>query len=140
VKSLMGACVFSSSDILYISTELLVCRDKVTVSVNADESAVLGAALYGASVSRQFRTKDIKVSDVIPYAIQVSYQSESKTPSASSLSNNNEQAQQSLAKPAKTINTLVFPAGSKVGSKKTLTFKRKEDFSLKMSYRESFSK
>ncbi len=79
------------------------------MSVNADESAVLGAALYGASVSRQFRTKDIKVSDVIPYAIQVSYQSESKAPSASGLGDDDEQAQQPLAKPAKTINTPRVP-------------------------------
>jgi len=110
------------------------------VSVNADESAVLGAALYGASISRQFRTKDIKVSDVIPYAIQVSYQTESKGPSTDGPSEDDEQAQQPLAKPPKTINTLVFPAGSKVGSKKTLTFKRREDFSLKMAYKEAFSK
>jgi hypoxia up-regulated 1 len=35
----------------------------------------------------------------------------------------------------RTINTLLFPAGSKVGTKKTLTFKRQEDFSLWLDYK-----
>lgn len=97
--------------------------NKIATSVNADEAAVLGAALYGASVSRQFRTKDFKVVDIVPYDIQISYQSESKL------------ADDGAQKPLKTINTLVFPFSSKTGSKKTLTFKRRDDFSLKMSYR-----
>ena len=79
----------------------------------------LGAALHGAALSRQFKTKDIRVTDIAPYDIQVSYQSELKS---------------ETAKP-RTINTLVFPSGSKHGSKKTLTFKRKDDFSIKLTYR-----
>ena len=111
-------------------------RDKISVSVNADESAVLGAALYGASVSRQFRTKDIKVTDIIPYAVQVSYQSEVKTVPIPS---GEDTAQEPIVvKPSKTINTVVFPPGSKVGSKKTLTFKRKEDFVVTMGYKDVF--
>jgi hypoxia up-regulated 1 len=86
--------------------------------VNADEAAVLGAALYGASLSRQFKTKDIRITDVSPYDIQVSYPSEPK-----------DNAKQ------RTINTLVFPAGSKTGSKKSLTFKRKDDFTVLLGYR-----
>ena len=38
----------------------------------------VGAAFYGASISSQFKTKNIKVQDVIPYDIQVSYIAESK--------------------------------------------------------------
>lgn len=87
----------------------------MATSVNADEAAVLGAAFYGASVSRQFRTKDIKVQDISTFDLQLSYPSESKS--------------------SKTINTLIFPAGSKVGAKKTLTFKRKDDFTVKMAYK-----
>ena len=93
-------------------------RNKVAVNVNADEAAVLGAALHGASLSRQFKTKDIGVSDICPDDIQVSYPSEPK-----------ENVQ------PRTINTLVFPAGSKTGSKKTLTFKRKDDFTIKVGYK-----
>lgn len=89
------------------------------MNVNADEAAVLGAALHGAALSRQFKTKDIRVTDIAPYDVQVSYQSEAKTESSKT----------------RTINTLVFPTGSKHGSKKTLTFKRKDDFTLHLSYK-----
>ncbi|PCH43121.1 actin-like ATPase domain-containing protein [Wolfiporia cocos MD-104 SS10] len=95
--------------------------DKIAMNVNADEAAVLGAALHGASLSRQFKTKDIKVTDIGAYDIQVSYPAEAKS------SNSN-------AKP-RTINTLVLPSGSKTGSRKTLTFKRSDDFSVKLAYK-----
>lgn len=78
-----------------------------------------GAALHGASLSRQFKTKDIRVTDITLYDIQVAYNSESRS---------------DVSKP-RTINTLVFPSGSKHGSKKTLTFKRKDDFVLKLTYK-----
>ncbi|CCM00707.1 uncharacterized protein FIBRA_02747 [Fibroporia radiculosa] len=94
--------------------------DKVAMNVNADEAAVLGAALHGAALSRQFKTKDIKVTDIGAYDVQVSYPAEPKKPSA---------------KP-RTISTLVFPSGSKTGSKKTMTLKRSDDFSLKVAYRQ----
>ncbi|KAL4245181.1 Heat Shock Protein 70 (HSP70) [Abortiporus biennis] len=94
--------------------------DKIAMNVNADEAAVLGAALHGAALSRQFKTKDIRITDICPYDIQVSYQAEAKS---------------EHAKP-RTINTLVFPSGSKTGTRKTLTFKRKDDFSLKLTYKQ----
>ncbi|KAI0830309.1 actin-like ATPase domain-containing protein [Trametes gibbosa] len=93
--------------------------DKIAQNVNADEAAVLGAALHGAGLSRQFKTKDIRISDIGPYDIQVSYQAETKTPGAR----------------PRTINTLVFPSGSKTGTKKTLTFKRQDDFAVKLGYK-----
>ncbi|KAH9041206.1 heat shock protein 70 family, partial [Lactarius pseudohatsudake] len=46
-------------------------RDKIAMDVNSDEAAVLAAAL--ASLSRQFHTKNIKLSDIAPYDVQVSY-------------------------------------------------------------------
>ncbi|TCD68568.1 lumenal Hsp70 protein [Steccherinum ochraceum] len=92
---------------------------KIAYNVNADEAAVLGGALYGAALSRQFKTKAIRVADINTYDVQVSYQAEAK----------NE-----AAKP-RTINTVVFPAGSKVGSRKTLTFKRKDDFAIRLNYK-----
>jgi hypoxia up-regulated 1 len=52
---------------------------KIAQNVNADEAAVLGAAFYGASLSRQFRTKKIKLQDITAHDIQVSYDSESKS-------------------------------------------------------------
>ncbi|KAJ7057924.1 Hsp70 protein-domain-containing protein [Mycena amicta] len=93
-----------------------VGEDKIALNVNADEAAVLGAALHGASLSRQFKTKNIKVVDIGAYDVQVSYLATASTP--------------------RTINTLIFPAGSKVGTKKTLTFKRKEDFVINFDYKD----
>lgn len=97
-----------------------VGEDKVAVNVNADEAAVLGAGLRGASLSRQFKTKDIKVSDVYVYDIQASYTTEPKAGGS-----------------PKTITSTIFPPSSKIGSKKTLTFKRKDDFSIKLLYKKT---
>ncbi|KAJ7650569.1 Hsp70 protein-domain-containing protein [Roridomyces roridus] len=92
-----------------------VGEDKIALNVNADEAAVLGAALHGASLSRQFKTKDIKVTDINPFDIQTSYLAAAST--------------------SRTITTLVFPAGSKAGTKKTMTFKRKDDFVINFDYK-----
>ena len=97
-----------------------VGESKVAVNVNADEAAVLGAGLHGASLSRQFKTKDIKISDVYMYDIQASYPTEPKEGGSS-----------------KTITSTLFPPSSKTGSKKTLTFKRKNDFSIKLLYKKT---
>ncbi|KAG6857031.1 hypothetical protein H0H87_010704 [Tephrocybe sp. NHM501043] len=96
-----------------------VGADKIALNVNADEAPVLGAAFYGASLSRQFKTKNIKVSDISLHDVEVGYFAAPTT---------------SLSRP-RSISTLVFPAGSKAGTKKTLTFKRKEDFTLYFDYK-----
>jgi hypoxia up-regulated 1 len=100
-----------------------VGEDKIALNVNADEAAVLGAALHGASLSRQFKTKNIKVSDISVHDIQASYFAAPTT---------------SSSRP-RSITTLIFPAGSKVGSKKVLTFKRKEDFAIFLDYKSEFA-
>jgi hypoxia up-regulated 1 len=97
-----------------------VPRDKIALNVNADEAAVLGAALYGASLSRQFKTKSMQVADISPYDIQASY-------FATSSNNQNR---------PRTITTLLFPQGSKTTTSKTLTFKRKEDFAIDFDYKQ----
>lgn len=79
----------------------------------------IGAALHGASLSRQFKTKNIKVNDITVHDIQASYFAAATAPNT---------------KP-RSITTLIFPAGSKVGTKKTLTFKRKEDFVIHLDYK-----
>lgn len=38
-------------------------EDKIAQSVNGDEAAVLGAAFYGASISRQFKMKSIEIDE-----------------------------------------------------------------------------
>ncbi|KAF8346739.1 heat shock protein 70 family [Amanita rubescens] len=97
-----------------------VGEGKIAQNVNADEAAVLGAALRGASLSAQFRTKNMKVSDMATHDVQASYSAGSTTTSG---------------KP-RTITTLVFPAGSRVGTKKTMTFKRRDDFTISLDYKD----
>ncbi len=80
----------------------------------------IGAALRGASLSAQFRTKNMKISDMATHDVQASYSAGSTTTSG---------------KP-RTITTLVFPAGSRVGTKKTMTFKRRDDFTISLDYKD----
>ncbi|KAG8842725.1 lumenal Hsp70 protein [Serendipita sp. 405] len=96
---------------------------KIAHKVNADEAAVLGAAFYGASQSRQFKTKEVKIQDRVLNGldIEVSYLAESKTGGQ------------------RTIHTSVLPSTSSYGAKKVLTFKRKEDFSFILGYKEGDS-
>ena len=86
----------------------LVGADKITKNLNADEAAVMGAALYGAGLSRQYRTKDIRLTGLNPYAIDVSY------PAAND----------------RIITSTLFPANSKLGVQKTMTLKKTDDFDL----------
>jgi hypoxia up-regulated 1 len=65
----------------------LVGTDKISKNLNADEAAVMGAALYGAGLSRQYRTKDIRLAGLNPYAIDVAYTADnSESKLATSLS------------------------------------------------------
>ncbi|KAI6117497.1 heat shock protein 70 family [Pisolithus croceorrhizus] len=106
----------SRTPMVQAAVKAAVGEDRIAQNVNADESAVLGAALYGASLSRQFKTKDIRITDVLPHEVQASYFAS--------------------APGSRTIHSLIFPRGSKHGTKKTLSFnKRKEDFSLWLDYK-----
>lgn len=77
--------------------------------------------MYGAALSHQFKTKDIRVTDIVPYDILVSYPAPAKSDSA---------------KP-RTINTLIFSSGTTHPKKKTLTLKHKDDLTLQLNYRNS---
>ncbi|KAI0718454.1 heat shock protein 70 family [Fomitopsis betulina] len=110
----------SRTPMIQAAVKAAVGESKIALNVNADEAAVLGAALHGASLSKQFKTKDIRVADMNPYDIQASYAAENK---------------KAVNVKPRTINTLVFPAGTKTGTKKTLTFKRQDDFPLKVAYK-----
>ncbi|KAI0299025.1 Hsp70 protein-domain-containing protein [Multifurca ochricompacta] len=87
-----------------------VGEEKLAMNVNSDEAAVLGAALHGATLSRQFRTKNIKLSDIAPYDIQVSYLAEAKSTDVSGV-------------PPRTITSTAFARGSRTGTRKTLTWR-----------------
>ncbi|RDB23436.1 Hypoxia up-regulated protein 1 [Hypsizygus marmoreus] len=109
----------SRTPMIQAAVKAAVGAEKIALNVNADEAPVLGAAFYGASLSRQFKTKNIKVSDISLHDIQASYFAAPTT---------------AVSRP-RSITTLIFPSGSKLGTKKTLTFKRKEDFSIFIDYK-----
>ncbi|CAE6350524.1 unnamed protein product [Rhizoctonia solani] len=93
---------------------------KIATNVNADEACVLGTAFYGASLSRQFRTKPIKVQDAVVREIFLSYTAENKGKDGN----------------PRTITNVVFPVRSATGVKKTLTLKRKQDFEVVVGFKE----
>ncbi|EUC58906.1 HSP70 family protein, putative [Rhizoctonia solani AG-3 Rhs1AP] len=93
---------------------------KLATNVNADEACVLGTAFYGASLSRQFRTKPFKVQDAVVREVYLSYTAENKGKDGN----------------PRTINTMVFPVRSATGLKKTLTLKRKQDFDVVVGFNE----
>ncbi|QRV96305.1 heat shock protein HSP70 family protein [Ceratobasidium sp. AG-Ba] len=96
-----------------------VGSDKIATNVNADEASVLGTAFYGASLSRQFKTKPLKVQDAVTKDVYLSYTAESKKDGNT-----------------RTINTLVFAKRSAAGTKKTITLKRKADFDVVVGYKD----
>lgn len=88
----------------------LVGADKITKNLNADEAAVMGAALYGARLSRQYKTKDIRLNGLNVYAIDVAYTADGAG--------------------SRIISSTLFPANSKLGVQKTMTIKKTRDFEL----------
>jgi hypoxia up-regulated 1 len=119
ITSVIMAGGASRTPMVQAAIKTAVPADKLSFNVNADEAAVLGAALHGASLSRQFKTKNIKVLDILAHDVQATYFAAATTP---------------LGRP-RSITTTLFPAGSKVGTKKTMTFKRKDDFVINFDYK-----
>ncbi|KAK5110481.1 hypothetical protein LTR62_005833 [Meristemomyces frigidus] len=88
--------------------EELVGSAKLRSNVNADESAVFGAAFKGASLSPSFKVKEIRDSDVAGYVAGMKFTDAGK-----------ERKQQ--------LFTAVSPVGHGAATKQ-VTFKDKEDF------------
>lgn len=84
--------------------EVLGSDDKIAQNVNADEAAVLGAAYYGAALSRTFKMKNIEVIE--------------------------RSVRETTVEPAGEV---VFPQGTPQGTKKTLSFAAKDDFTLEFA-------
>lgn len=79
-------------------------EDKIAQNVNADEAAVLGAAYYGAALSRQFKMKPIELSE--------------------------RSVRETTVEPSGEV---LFPAGTPLGTKKTLSFAAKDDLTLEFA-------
>jgi len=84
-------------------------EDKIAQNVNADEGAVLGAAYYGAALSRQFKMKKLEVKE--GSIREFNYYPEGDNNAAKTL----------------------FPAGTPLGTKKVLSLPAKEDFTLQFN-------
>ncbi|KAL1860889.1 lumenal Hsp70 protein [Paecilomyces lecythidis] len=80
---------------------------KLRTSVNADESAVFGAAFKGAALSPSFRVKDIRAADAAQYPVFLKWPADGK------------ERQQKL-----------FTPTSQVGTEKQVTVKNLDDFTF----------
>ncbi|KAI8814028.1 Hsp70 protein-domain-containing protein [Cladochytrium replicatum] len=97
----------------------LVGEDKIAKNVNGDEAAVLGAGFRAASLSKQFRVREIRVKDIHEFPIEVVYNTEVNEATGAS----------------KKVNTLLFGEKTALGSKKLMNFKRETDFSFDLVYK-----
>lgn len=93
--------------------EEIAGSDKLRSNVNADESAVFGAAFKGAGLSPSFKVKEIRDSDIAGYPIGLSYHDGGKDRK-------------------QTLFTALSPVGNG-GATKQITFKSKDDFEFTFS-------
>lgn len=96
----------------------IVGEDKIAKNVNGDEAAVMGAVFRAASLSRQFKVKEVRLKDVSLFPVDVLYTGESKE---------NEG-------PGKAFVTPIFAEKSVLGTRKIVTFKRVTDFGFDVEY------
>ncbi|TXT07154.1 hypothetical protein VHUM_03324 [Vanrija humicola] len=82
---------------------ILPSEDLIAKNVNSDEAAVLGAAFYGAGLMRQFKMKNIEILERSVYDISIK------------------------------DGEVVFPAGSKLGERKSLLFAPKDEIALEFT-------
>jgi hypoxia up-regulated 1 len=80
--------------------------EKIAQNVNADEGAVLGAAYYGAALSRQFKMKKLEVKELSMREYTYSKVGDESKPK------------------------VLFPIGTPLGTKRTLTFPAFGDIAL----------
>ncbi|KAA1133378.1 lumenal Hsp70 protein [Puccinia graminis f. sp. tritici] len=126
IKSVILVGGSSRVPMVQAAVKSLVGEDRIAVNVNADEAAVMGAALYGAGISRQFKTKDVRIHNVSPHAIAASY-------NVTKPLTQTDAASAEVAA-TKTITTTLFQTGSKLGAKKVIKMKKAEDFSVQLDY------
>ncbi|KAK3820162.1 MAG: Hsp70 protein-domain-containing protein [Benniella sp.] len=96
----------------------IVGEDKIAKNVNGDEAAVMGAVFRAASLSRQFKVKEVRLKDISPFPIEVKYSGETKEGEP----------------PGKAFVTPIFSEKSTLGTRKIMTFKRVTDFGFDLEY------
>lgn len=96
----------------------VVGEDKISKNVNGDEAAVMGAVFRAASLSRQFKVKEVRLKDVSLFPVEVLYTGEIKEGEGS----------------GKAFVTPIFLEKSVLGTRKIMTFKRVTDFGFDLEY------
>ena len=97
-----------------IQTKLaqVIGEEKIARNVDGDEAAVFGAVLHAAKISSIFKLgQTMRIKDLNPHSIQVSYQLKSRV-----------------------ANTVLFTNKTNLGSRKVMTFSYENDFVLDVSY------
>ena len=102
-------------------------REALDQHINGDEGAVMGAAFYGASLAPGFRVKDFKVKDAIFTPIDVHIASEEPEPDAAELAADDEPTDKTAE---------LWKAGSRLRSKKTLSFHTARNLTFEMHFAE----
>ncbi|KAF8977992.1 hypothetical protein BGZ46_006966, partial [Entomortierella lignicola] len=100
------------------SLATIVGEDKIAKNLNGDEAAVMGAVFRAASLSRQFKVKEIRLKDISLFPIEVKYNGEPKE--ADDL--------------GKEFLTPLFSEKSVLGTRKVMSFKRVTDFGFDLQY------
>ncbi|CCJ28782.1 unnamed protein product [Pneumocystis jirovecii] len=95
--------------------ETMVGSEKVSRSVNADESAVMGAVFRGAGLSGQFRVKNIKSIDITLNSIFMTYL-------------------RNLSDTSTSITHSLFMKGTRLERENAIDFPHKDDFYVDFSY------
>ncbi|KAF9968117.1 hypothetical protein BGZ70_006516 [Mortierella alpina] len=98
----------------------IVGENNIAKNVNMDEAAVMGAVFRAASLSKQFKVKEVRLKDISLFPIEVKYTGESKD----------------VNTPGKPFVTPIFGARSTIGTSKIMSFKRVTDFGFDLTYGE----
>ncbi|KAF9953294.1 hypothetical protein BGZ72_005512 [Mortierella alpina] len=96
----------------------IVGEKNIAKNVNMDEAAVMGAVFRAASLSKQFKVKEVRLKDISLFPIEVKYTGESNDAST----------------PGKPFLTPIFGARSTIGTSKIMSFKRVTDFGFDLQY------
>lgn len=99
--------------------------------INADESMALGAAFAGANISTAFRVRHVGMTDINPFAMNVTLSDMADTAAVDAVDGATEK--ESWMKKA-----TIFKANSKMGVKKTIAFTHDTDVHVALDYQENY--
>lgn len=105
---------------------------ELSYTMNAEESVCRGAALQAAILSPLYKVRDFKVEDTSSFGINVAWMGSSDDAKASEAEADGDANMAAADGEWKTAT--LFPAGSTMGTIKTLTFMRKGPFEMKAQY------